>query len=124
MVRYGFASKMMVSRSFQLETDMHTYLSIPNRRQPSRLVVFKRSSIWKNGTGDSVSDAGGPPGIEPTTFSTVQGSLAIAAVTIPGAGADLANNQQYPPIGLPGAPLVAVVVLILNFSSLERERSK
>lgn len=25
---------------------------MPNLRQPSRLVVFNRSSMWKNGTGD------------------------------------------------------------------------
>jgi hypothetical protein len=41
--------------------------------------------MWKKGTGESESDAGGPPGIDPTTFSTVHGSFAIAAVTLPGA---------------------------------------
>jgi len=41
--------------------------------------------MWKNGTGESESDAGAPPGIDPTTFSTVHGSFVIAAVIMPDA---------------------------------------
>ena len=60
------------------------YLSMPKRRQPSRFVVFSLSSMWKKGTGDSVSDFGAP-GMLATTFSTVQGSFASAAERIAGA---------------------------------------
>jgi hypothetical protein len=38
------------------------YLVMPNLRQPSRLVSLRRSSIWKNGTGESEFVTGGPPG--------------------------------------------------------------
>jgi hypothetical protein len=58
---------------------------MPNRRHPSRLVVFSRSSIWKKGTGDSESVAGGPPGIFATTASTVHVGFAFAAPRRPDA---------------------------------------
>jgi hypothetical protein len=60
------------------------YLSMPNLRHPSRLVVFRRSSIWKKGTGELGSGCGTPPGIFATTASTHHGSFAAAAVRIPG----------------------------------------
>jgi hypothetical protein len=61
------------------------YCLIPNRRHPSRFVVFKRSSMWKNGTGDEESVSGGPPGIFATTASTLHGPWVAFAVRIPGA---------------------------------------
>jgi len=53
------------------------YCLIPNRRHPSRFVVFKRSSMWKNGTGDEESVSGAPPGIFATTASTLHGAFAV-----------------------------------------------
>lgn len=61
------------------------YLSMPNLLHPSRLVVFRRSSMWKNGTGDSESEAGAPPGIEDATFSTDHSSFTVETVGAPGA---------------------------------------
>jgi hypothetical protein len=58
---------------------------MPNRRHPSRFVVFKRSSMWKNGTGDSEPTSGGPPGIFATTSSTFHVGFACAALNIPAA---------------------------------------
>lgn len=58
---------------------------MPNLRHPSLLVVLSLSTIWKNGTGDSVSEGGAPPGMAATTFSTAHGSLAAAEFKIPGA---------------------------------------
>lgn len=64
------------------------YLSIPNRRQPSRLVVLRRSSIWKNGTGESECSRGGPPGNLLIILSTVHCSWGLEAVKMSGAGSD------------------------------------
>jgi hypothetical protein len=58
---------------------------IPNLRHPSRFVVFRRSSIWKKGTGDSESICGAPPGIVLTTSSTLHVDFASAALKIPAA---------------------------------------
>ena len=58
---------------------------MPNRRHPSRFVVFRRSSMWKKGTGDSESDCGAPPGMVETTSSTFHVGRASAALRIPAA---------------------------------------
>lgn len=39
-------------------SDIDSPWLMPNRRQPSRLVVFSRSSRWKKGTGEEVWDVG------------------------------------------------------------------
>ena len=44
-----------------------------NLRHPSRLVVLRRSSIWKKGTGEDELLCGGPPGSDATTCSTDHG---------------------------------------------------
>lgn len=46
---------------------------IPNRRHPSRLVSFSRSSMWKKGTGEVEFSTGAPPGRFATTASTDHG---------------------------------------------------
>jgi hypothetical protein len=61
------------------------YCLIPNRRHPSRFVVFKHSSMWKNGTGDEESVSGAPPGIFAITASTLHGAWAAFAVRMSGA---------------------------------------
>jgi hypothetical protein len=48
---------------------------MPNRRQPSRLVSLRRSSIWKKGTGEAEFSSGGPPGSFATTASTDHGAF-------------------------------------------------
>lgn len=49
------------------------HLSIAKRLHPSLFVVFNRSSMWKNGIGDSAS-VGGWSGIASNALSTVHGS--------------------------------------------------
>jgi hypothetical protein len=58
---------------------------MPNRRHPSRFVVFRRSSIWKKGMGEVELVSGAPPGMLATTASTDHGACAVAAVRSPGA---------------------------------------
>jgi hypothetical protein len=81
MIGDGFAS--IKSVTWQTITEQQMYLSIPNLLHPSLFVVFKRSSIWKNGIGDVVSDSGAPPGIDATTFSTDHGSSMDEELSIP-----------------------------------------
>lgn len=40
-------------------SEMDSPLSIPKRRQPSRLVVLRRSRRWKKGTGEGEFSSGG-----------------------------------------------------------------
>lgn len=61
------------------QSGRNTYWLIPNLRQPSRLVVFRRSSMWKKGTGEVESVCGAPPGIVATTASTVHDGFASLA---------------------------------------------
>lgn len=56
---------------------METHRSIPNRLQPSRFVVLRRSKIWKYATGELDPCAGSPVGIVSSTFSTVHGPLIV-----------------------------------------------
>ena len=72
------------------------YWAMPNRRQPSRLVVLRRSSMWKKGTGEEESATGGPPGIFATTASTVHGAFAPVALRIPGS----VSSQLWCPAGI------------------------
>ena len=57
---------------------------MPDRRQPSRLVVLRRSSMWKKGTGEEEPATGVPPGSFATTPSTVHSGFALEDVRIPG----------------------------------------
>lgn len=49
-----------------------SYLSIPNRRHPSRFVVLSLSSMWKKGKGEDDPSAGTSPEMPCTALSTVQ----------------------------------------------------
>ena len=69
---------------------------MPNLRQPSRLVVLRRSSMWKKGTGEEEPATGGPPGISATTASTVHG--AFAAPELRPAGCAPAQGQCWLPV--------------------------
>ncbi len=60
------------------------YLLIPNRRHPSRLLVFNRSRIWKKGIGEFDPVAGGSGWIVASTFSTDQGSEILGVMTVAG----------------------------------------
>lgn len=71
----------MVSNARDLEIGggQGTYSLILNRRHPSRLVVLRRSSKWKNGTGERELVSGGPPGRVFTTASTDHSGSAAAS---------------------------------------------
>jgi len=59
---------------------------MPDRRQPSHLVVLRPSSMWKKGTGEEESATEVPPGSFATAPSTVHSAFALEDVRIPGSG--------------------------------------
>jgi len=67
------------------------YCVMPNLRQPSRLVVLRRSSIWKKGTGEEESVCGGPPGRDSTTCSTDHGVWVLEPLRRPGEGREVSR---------------------------------
>jgi len=87
LVTCGTCGLLSIRRSTNVSQDMGqrrtegTYCAMPNRRHPSRFVVFKRSSIWKNGTGEDESVSGGPPGILAMTASTFHGAAELMSAS-------------------------------------------
>jgi hypothetical protein len=67
---------------------------MPNRRHPSRFVVFRRSSIWKKGTGEDEPVSGGPPGIAAMTASTFHGAAELMSASSRGYRMKLCATYQ------------------------------
>lgn len=62
-------------------SEMDSPCTIPKRRQPSRLVVFSRSSRWKKGSGESVSGTGGEESSESAAVFCQRGFWGLLRAT-------------------------------------------
>lgn len=88
---------------------------MPNRLQPSRLVVLSRSSMWKNGMGESEPVTGAPPGLYSSLVSKVRVSNHV------GSGSSTYSSAATFSTSQTGSPLVAMTGLVFELKGKWKE---